>query len=170
MMSPRRWALLAAFLAATIAAGWTAVREEEDVVAPARSAAPASAPAATDRPAKVAVPALRLEKMDRVPGAAPVRDPFDASPAPIRPANRKRAVPAQRAAAAPALPFTYAGRFESGGQARIFLTLGDRNLVAGEGDVLEQDWRVERIGANNVALTYLPLGQPLTLAIPETPQ
>jgi len=59
---------------------------------------------------------------------------------------------------APPLPYTFMGRFEQGDTNSIILTRGNRVVVATQGEVLENMYRVDRIEPNKVTFTYLPLG------------
>lgn len=58
---------------------------------------------------------------------------------------------------APPLPFTYLGRYEESPAVIIMLVKGDRIYTVSEGDVIENTYRVERVVAGMVELTYLPL-------------
>lgn len=60
---------------------------------------------------------------------------------------------------APALPFQYAGRLEEGGNVMVFLALQNRRIVARQGDVIDNLYRVEEITSGTIAFTYLPLQQ-----------
>jgi hypothetical protein len=164
-MTPgRRWLLLGALLLASLAAAWTASHDDEALVPalaqpqearipePPRPRAPAAAPPQ---------PAVRLDRLaSRDPGRL-VRDPF------ARPAIAARRPARAPAPQAPAAPFAYAGKYESGGDAAAFLTMGDQNLVVHQGDVIADTWRIERIGEDAVTVVYLPLDQPQTISIPE---
>lgn len=57
---------------------------------------------------------------------------------------------------APPLPFSYLGRYEDSALV-IMLVKGDRLYTVTEGDVIENTYRVERVTARAVDLTYLPL-------------
>lgn len=113
---------------------------------------------------------IHLEKLEtRVPGEAS-RDPF-APPKP-RAVNPGQAAHAALAVAvpipqatAPPLPYTYMGRLKSGNDVAVFLTQGERNLVAREGDTIDSSYRVDRIEDEAITLTYLPLNQRQTIPI-----
>lgn len=68
---------------------------------------------------------------------------------------------------APPLPFTYLGKYEDGATRLIILVKGDRMYTVAEGDVIEDTYRVERVMASRVELTYLPLETPQFLATGE---
>ncbi len=59
---------------------------------------------------------------------------------------------------APPLPYVFMGRFEQDGSKLVILTRGNRVVTAAQGDVLEKTYRIDRIEASKVTMTYLPLG------------
>jgi hypothetical protein len=91
--------------------------------------------------------------------------------------KRSRAVAGTRPAApapappptAPPLPFTFMGKLLSGPEAKVFLTLGDRNLVLREGDTVDATYRVEKIAEGAITLVYLPLDERQTIITGESP-
>jgi hypothetical protein len=64
---------------------------------------------------------------------------------------------------APPLPFSYLGRYQDAGLI-IMLVRGDRVYTVSEGDVIENTYRIERVSAGTVELTYLPLNIRQTLS------
>jgi hypothetical protein len=58
---------------------------------------------------------------------------------------------------APPLPFTYLGRYGDSASRIIILSKGDRVYTVTEGDIIENTYRVEKLTAGQVNLTYLPL-------------
>jgi hypothetical protein len=81
------------------------------------------------------------------------------------------ASPASEAAptpTAPPLPFRYLGRAQEGGRDRVFLQLGDRNLIVSAGDTVGQQYRVERIDEQDVTFVYLPMNVTQQLVIGST--
>lgn len=64
---------------------------------------------------------------------------------------------------APALPFTYGGRYTEGDKVFIFLNEGTQVHTARQGDTVKGSYRVDRIGDAEITLTYLPLGQQQSL-------
>ena len=58
---------------------------------------------------------------------------------------------------APPLPFTYLGRYGDSASRIIILSKGDRVYTVTEGDIIENTYRVEKLTAGMVNLTYLPL-------------
>ena len=70
---------------------------------------------------------------------------------------------------APPLPFTYSGRLIEDGRSTVFLAQQGRNQSVHSGDVIENTWRVDAIGATSMTLTYLPLNESQTLALGAAP-
>ena len=61
---------------------------------------------------------------------------------------------------APPLPFTYIGRFDNPGDPTLILLVrDDRLFTVSQGDTIDATYRVDRIDAGSVELTYLPLKQ-----------
>jgi hypothetical protein len=105
---------------------------------------------------------------------------------PSAPADRKRIAPAEPLArppvvteaalppapppppapVAPALPFKYLGRMDTGEKSIVYLVRNQEILVAGPGDPLGNDYRVEAVSDSTVDLVYLPFGIKQVLAIP----
>jgi hypothetical protein len=59
---------------------------------------------------------------------------------------------------APPLPFTYSGRYTEGDKVIVFLMDGNRILRVQAGDILKNDYRVEKIEQASISINYLPLG------------
>lgn len=59
--------------------------------------------------------------------------------------------------APPEFPFAYIGQLREGERTTIFLTAGERSYVVREGEVVDDTYQLERIDANALVLTYLPL-------------
>jgi hypothetical protein len=67
---------------------------------------------------------------------------------------------------APPLPFSFFGSLDEKGLARrVFLTKGDQLVIVKANDVVEGQYRVDRITENAVDLTYLPLNQKQSISI-----
>lgn len=64
---------------------------------------------------------------------------------------------------APALPFSYGGRYTEGEKIFIFLNEGTQVHTARQGDTVKGSYRIDRIGDEEITLTYLPLGQQQSL-------
>ncbi len=139
----------------------TAAYQAERAERPAREAAAATANAE-------AIPAVRLEQLERRATGAPAGDPFQARSWEPAPTVVKRTV-APPPPQAPPLPFTYLGKMVDGEQTTVFLAAADRNYVARSGDTLDGRYRVEKIEEDGLALTYLPLGAKQVLPFAATP-
>jgi hypothetical protein len=67
---------------------------------------------------------------------------------------------------APPLPFSFFGLLDEKGLARrVFLTKGDQLVIVKTNDVVEGQYRVDRITESAVDLTYLPLNQKQSISI-----
>lgn len=102
------------------------------------------------------VPALAsaqpLELPRRTPFGEPRGELFARPPERATP----RATPARAQAAAPMLPFRYAGRSRRAGEELAFLAQGDQLLAVRPGDVLPGGFRVRTISDAYVELAWLP--------------
>jgi hypothetical protein len=58
---------------------------------------------------------------------------------------------------APPVPFTYLGRYDDAAVQIVMLVKGDQMYTVSVGDTIENTYRVERIAAGSIELTYLPL-------------
>lgn len=152
-------------LAATLAAVWYASGLEEasapELASPAaevrrtvRAAQPAQADAPEIRrapePAVVAVSRDLFAEHSFLPPPAPDKALRPAKPPPPM---------------APPLPFRYQGRLVEAAGTTVFLTQGDRMLVARAGDLLGNQYRVESVSASAVTFIFEPLKQRQTLTI-----
>jgi hypothetical protein len=119
--------------------------------------------------------ALDLNRLQRSKSAQPTDDLFGTrnfTPKP-KPAQRPIAQPAAELAAVPAIPatppppppFIYLGRLAEAGRTTVFLAQGDRNLMVQVGDVIDNTYKVEEIGATLLVLTYLPQNLQQTMSI-----
>lgn len=59
---------------------------------------------------------------------------------------------------APPLQFEYLGKVISQGRVRVFLAGEDQNYVAGTGEKVNAEYRIDHIRKDAIELTYLPLG------------
>ena len=78
--------------------------------------------------------------------------------APSQPVVRAGPAPAPAAPVPPPMPYRIAGQVVHDGTARVVLARDDRVLTVREGEMLDDDYRVESIKADGVTLVYLPLG------------
>jgi Cohesin domain len=125
-------------------------------------------PAQPTPPAASAAVKNPNERLAALPAREPIgeagADPFAARRS--APSARKRPVeqpsivePAAPAAPQPPpLPYRFAGQVVHDGTARVALAKGDRVFTVREGDMLDDEYRVESIRADQVTLVYLPLG------------
>lgn len=120
------------------------------------SAAPAAQPGASEVP--LSVPQADLFA---------VHSWYVAPPPP--PAPRVTAAPPPPAPSAPALPFRFLGRLDDSQAVQVFLQQGDRLHSVRVGDVIENTYRVERIQAAQMILTYLPLQVSQSLPVGSEP-
>jgi hypothetical protein len=70
---------------------------------------------------------------------------------------------------APTLPFTFIGRMLDGNEVTVFLSSSDRRYAVKEKDVLDDTYRVDRIGEGEAVLTHLPTNTQQTLSFNTTP-
>lgn len=70
---------------------------------------------------------------------------------------------------APSLPFTFIGRMVDGGEVTLFLSRNDRQYTVKEKDVLDDSYRVDKIGEGEAVLTHLPTNTQQTLLFNTTP-
>lgn len=193
-LAPRlRATLLAAGLVLTVAAiGWVESRDDpaDATRANAGSAAPKRTTPRSDD-AKVPdaarpVPSAPVSVGAQVPaGPAPAVDvtrarralqPLAAdafAPQSWAPPLRKLSA-AERAAAepppppppqAPPLPYRYVGMMGDEGVTTLFLSNGERDVLARPGDVLDGVWRLELVNEQRALFVYVPLQQSRTLTL-----
>lgn len=160
MTAARRRVLL--FLALAGVVGWsvwlasgetdTAVVDVAEPVSRVRSSAPADA--APPTPPPDAVPRLALSRRNLfpeqtwyVPPLPPPPPPYVAPPPPQ----------------APALPFSYMGRWQEAGQTTYYLARGTLPVSVRAGQVLDGVWRLEPVTGGQLNFTYLPLDQTRSL-------
>jgi hypothetical protein len=111
--------------------------------------------------------ALRVDLLQRGVQEAAARDVFTAhswyrAPPPAPPQAPEPPPPPT----VPPVPFTFVGTFEAAdGKPVIYLAEGEKLHAVSEGDILNEVWRVEAGGVDQIVLQYLPLSvrQPLAL-------
>jgi hypothetical protein len=159
------WSALVATLAAAVFAPKTPGSNAADIVASTVRQAHQSrsqAPVPAD-------PDAVLELKPRDTGSAPIGS-FSSTiwPAPKPAAVRREAPPPAAPPApptAPPLPFRVVGRYIAQGQSTVFMQYNDRTVLATEGMVIDDHYRVDSISATQIALIYLPLNERQTLAL-----
>jgi hypothetical protein len=176
----KRWFL---WLPLLLAGGWLALFGDKSPAGDAAASLPARRPAApaiqptagapVDRPKTspletpyAVVPRDRLFAIDAtVSGEKPAaRDLFSTrrwNPPPPPPPPEQPAPPP----VAPPLPYAFLGKKLEGDTWEVFLSRAEQTFIARTGQILENDWRVDKIAPPTLALTYLPLGLPQTLSI-----
>ena len=65
---------------------------------------------------------------------------------------------------APNMPFVYMGKYADGNDQFIILSRGNRVFTVVQGDIFDNQYRLEKIDANSAQLTYLPLGIQQTIS------
>jgi hypothetical protein len=166
-----RWALYAVALGATLLAVRWAGGQDETVARPSREARDERpVPRAEAAAPREALPALDVSLLGARAAAASARDLFPAVSwaQQAREEEVKRNPPPKPAPPpppqAPPVPFAYMGKLVEDGATTVFLTQGDRPLIARAGETLGGAWRVDRIDEQSMTFTYLPLARPQTLA------
>lgn len=175
MKKSRRWLILGGLLTATLAAAaWIRDKPgkpDAEIVAEVQTG-PGRAQAPSPSGPSSGTAQVNIEKLKARSLGESTHDPF----AMEMPPNQKRNTAGRSARSAPPppptappLPFTYMGKLLSGPEAKVFLALGDRNLVLREGDTVDSIYRVEKIDANAITLVYVPLDQRQTIVTGESP-
>jgi hypothetical protein len=173
------WGGLALTLALT---GWTALQPDDPDPAPAlvaprlqrdrASAAAAAVTAVTAAegavPSSPTAPAPRgawvsLGPAGRSAWTPPPPPPPAASqaPGPARPVAEAPAPPQ-----APPPPFTLIGRYHDSRGPVALLATPQRTLAVREGELADPQWRVDRVAAQRIELTWMPGAQKRSLAYP----
>ena len=169
MTDKKRRAILFAALAGVAAwSGWLAVHEQRDKaagdrtavaepVAHARRPAPAVAtpvPGAVQTKSQEAEPRLALSRANLFPEQTWYVPPPPPPPPPYVPPPPPQA---------PALPFSYMGRWQDAGQTTYYLVRGTLPVSVHAGQVLDGVWRLEPVTGGMLNFTYLPLNQTRSL-------
>jgi hypothetical protein len=155
-MKARLPTLLLALAGVALLAFWPRPEEADVVGAKARRAAvrapaiqaPASAPAKA-----TAGPAVRFADLDGDLFPAQTWRPPPPGPKPVKPPPP----------APPEFFFGYFGRWLEGGKEVYFLKQGDQVMRVRVGEVVAGAWRLDRVEADGLVFTYLPLNMAKTL-------
>lgn len=162
-------------------ARWSFERDDADAqvielarpaTAPPAPAPAAAVPAASAAPEPVATaPADRTRSIPKASGELFAHlswQPPAPPPPPPRPVPPPPAAVLPPVATAPPMPFSFVGMLEKGpGKPAAFLARGDALLVVSAGDLLDGNtYRVDRLNANEIVMTYLPLNVQQTLHVP----
>lgn len=169
MMRARPWrqrvlfSALAVAIALSAASGKTRQTPDEPVL-PTKNSTP-RVPRHLAQP----LPHVELERLQLKP--APTGNEQDASnafpamswyvPPPPQPAPKPLPPPPPTA---PPMPFSFMGRYEDGEKLIILLVKGDRVYTVSEGEVIDNTYRVDRLTAGQLELTYLPLNIKQTIS------
>ena len=108
---------------------------------------------------------LNIENLTRHKVDLPKEDPFVAKLPPPPPPPAPTPPPPPPAPVAPALPFTFMGRMVENDHTTVFLTKQNESYSVKLNDVLEREYRVDKIDNDQVTFTYLPLNVQQTLYI-----
>jgi hypothetical protein len=165
-----RWRIYAVALTLTVAASiWVTIRDSHAENEVTKGAAPARA---LRTPSVVAgKPGLELPDRDFPDEefTEEYRDPFGTPPPKAPPPPPIVEVPrhvAKTIPTAPPLPYQYRGIVEaSDGSWLVQLSRGDQFLLAGLGDVIDAEYRLESLTDDELTFTYLPLSTLQTLPI-----
>ena len=136
-------------------------------------AADTSSTSASPAAPAVAAPKVKVEQLKRGTIRADGGNLFQSKnwnppPPPKKSARKPAALPQPVALPppqAPPLPYTYIGRLIDDGQAVVFLTRQEKNLVVRVGDTLENTYHVDEITADQLVLTHLQFKQQQTLSL-----
>ncbi len=169
------WGALAAAVLAALLVDDEAELPVDDVVQPAANISADRRTAGQTRQVRQAHETLSVDQLGKRKFSAKADDIFavtswepkrtvsaDFNPLIFQPRKEEVVI---RQPSAPPLQFEYLGRVVSEGKIRIFLAQEDQNYVAGTGERIGTEYRVDRIREDGIELTYLPLGIRQTLPI-----
>ncbi len=111
---------------------------------------------------------LKLSKLSRAVIAEPKHNPFVSKSWFVPPMNAHVVSIPKKVdrPAAPSLPFNYMGRIqEEGGRVVVFLTQDSNAYAVGEGDDINDSYRLESVSPTRLVLVYLPLNTKHTLNV-----
>jgi hypothetical protein len=166
MTKSARYKLLGAVLVATVAAAVFAPAPEEETAlsAPVAGRQRASKESSSARqPAAARRERGQLSARNYRTDVPPI---FPAAPRAARVEWRRTqpAVSAEVAPEAPPVPFRVFGRFVENGVPGMFVQLNERTLVARDGDVINELYKVESISDQTMTVLYLPLNVTQTIS------
>lgn len=73
--------------------------------------------------------------------------------------------PVVQAPSVPPMPFQFVGRIHDRSDLQVFLQSGEKIYVVRKGDVIDDNWRIERISDVELSFVYLPLHVSQTLSV-----
>ncbi len=175
-------ALLWALAVTLVATAWFALQPDDSLTdtgasAPQRTA---SSRIASRAPAAFAASAAQWPASfpDARRAAWPARgdsatSPWSPPPAPGPAVPLKEGAAEASVAAAvipvPKFPFSYIGRWEEGGTQQVLLLGPSRVWAVAPGGVVDGQWRLDRIDATSLVVTYLPHGAAMTVSLQAAP-
>jgi hypothetical protein len=98
---------------------------------------------------------------------APQANPFAALSFAPPPAPRRQARAKAEPPQAPPLPFRYAGKLTQGGKTEVFVVRGEEIISVAAGQNIDAEYRVDELGPERIAFTYLPLKTRQSLELEE---
>lgn len=108
---------------------------------------------------------LNIDRLARQKVELLNEDPFVAKLPPPRPPPPYVPPPPPPEPVAPALPFTFMGRMVENDRTILFLSKQNESYSAKLNDVLEREYRIDKIDNDQVTFTYLPLNIRQTMYI-----
>ena len=163
MTARTRWLILGSLLAATLAAVvWVDEPSEQapETVVKARNHKAGAVQSIKAQDLRLALENIQRKHDD---AANQIEDVFKAKSWYVPPPPPKPGPPPPPAP--PPLPFTYMGKLLEEGKLTVFISHQDRNYAVKAGDTIEGSYRVDKVDAQGVLFTYLPLNMQQTLAI-----
>lgn len=152
---------LAAALGVAIAGGAVFGSNESsngtEVVEANEAASPATPVAKGDQQRSLSLPLEKLTRTPFSPDGADLFAPKSWYVPPPPPPVVKASEPAKPVA--PRLPFTYVGQIEDKGGLKIFLMRDQEMVVATPGAMLDVNYRLDMVTADQLTFVYLPLGE-----------
>jgi hypothetical protein len=73
--------------------------------------------------------------------------------------------PVVQAPSVPPMPFQFIGKLHDRSDLQVFLQSGEKIYVVRKGDVIDDNWRIERISDVELSFVYLPLHLSQTLSL-----
>jgi len=172
-MKPRQLVLGGALLGTLAATAWVATRPEEDAASPALVAQPARRPlaAAADTAKPTSTSEARQPWAEANPAQLAAWRPPPPPPPPSPPPPAAPEPPP--APTAPPVPYRMIGRVVEGEGAQAvevaLLTGPNKSLSVRQGDVINDQWRVEQVSTRGVSLTWLPAKLPQNIVFKTVP-
>jgi hypothetical protein len=103
-----------------------------------------------------------VSHLERPEATAPSADPFARR---SFGAPRQEQVAVQAKPEAPALPFRYMGKVVEDGKTEILLLRGDEHFAVAAGQKIDNEYRLDKVTASALTITYLPMKTKQTLEL-----